>query len=237
MEFLLISLPTYTLCYCGYALTLLWSSCYSSHVIHCDCDCDCDVITCDHPSHQKKLWYCDKVMWLFPALHLVIVSPIKEKEKEKKRNINNDLAVLPSHVTTSLLGFLVLRNFSITRSMGLPCCPFHLYLLPSTLELPIFFPLLGLSPSSFFLLVSCPSIISNFFLTFPSIPGCIACPTIHIAFLLWTSLVILLAGMFLLHVLVLPHLPYLADIPSQILRSPLLHSLNSPFLPKYQIPP
>jgi len=29
-------------------------------------------------------------------LHLVVVSP-KEKEKEKKRNINNDLAVLPSH--------------------------------------------------------------------------------------------------------------------------------------------
>jgi len=81
IEFSLIPLPTYTLCYCGYALTLPWSSCYSSHVTHCDCD----------------LWYCDKVTWLFPALYLVVVSPIKEKEKEKKRNINNDLAVLPSH--------------------------------------------------------------------------------------------------------------------------------------------
>ena len=29
---------TYTLYYCGYALTLPWSSCYSSHVTHCDCD-------------------------------------------------------------------------------------------------------------------------------------------------------------------------------------------------------
>jgi len=28
-------------------------------------------------------------------LHLVVVSP--RKEKKKKRNINNDLAVLPSH--------------------------------------------------------------------------------------------------------------------------------------------
>jgi len=31
------------------------------------------------------------------VLHLVVVSPIKRKEKKKKRNINNDLAVLPSH--------------------------------------------------------------------------------------------------------------------------------------------
>jgi len=29
-------------------------------------------------------------------LHLVVVSPIR-KEKKRKRNINNDLAVLPSH--------------------------------------------------------------------------------------------------------------------------------------------
>ena len=178
MEFLFISLPTYTLCYCGYALTLLWSSCYSSHVIHCDCDCD--VITCDHPSHQKKLWYCDKVMWLFPALHLVIVSPIKEKEKEKKRNINNNLAILPSYDTTPLLSFLIPRNFSTTHSIGLPCCPFHFHLPLSILDLLNFLPLLGSSLSSLFLPVSCPSIISNFFLTFPNIPGCIVCPTIHI---------------------------------------------------------
>jgi len=29
-------------------------------------------------------------------LHLVVVSPIR-KEKKRKRNINNDLAVLPRH--------------------------------------------------------------------------------------------------------------------------------------------
>jgi len=88
MEFLLIPLPTYTLCYCGYALTLLWSSCYFSHVTYCDCD----------PWHDH-LWHCDKVTWLFPVLHLVVVSPIKRKRKRKEKNINNDLAVLPSHDT------------------------------------------------------------------------------------------------------------------------------------------
>ena len=36
MEFSLISLATYTLYYCGYALILPWSSCYSSHVTPCD---------------------------------------------------------------------------------------------------------------------------------------------------------------------------------------------------------
>ena len=139
-----------------------------------------DMITCDHPSHQKKLWYCDKVMWLFPALHLVIVSPIKEKEKEKKRNINNNLAILPSYDTTSLLSFLVPRNFSTTHSIGLPCCPFHFHLPLSILDLLNFLPLPGSSLLSLFLPVSCPSIISNFFLTFSNIPGRIACPTIHI---------------------------------------------------------
>jgi len=32
---------------------------------------------------------------ILPAPHLVVVSP--KKRKEKKRNINNDLADLPSH--------------------------------------------------------------------------------------------------------------------------------------------
>jgi len=93
MEFLLISLPTYTLYYCGYALTFLWSSCYSSHVTHCDCD-----LWHDHlwPS-VTPLWYCDKVTWYFPTLHLVVVSPIKWKEKKKEKNINNDLGIFLSY--------------------------------------------------------------------------------------------------------------------------------------------
>jgi len=49
----------------------------------------CNVTICDTPSH-----HCDKVTWYFPALHLVVVN---KKRKEKKRNINNDLANLPSH--------------------------------------------------------------------------------------------------------------------------------------------
>jgi len=96
MEFSLISLPTYTFYYCGYALILPWSSCYSSHVTPCDCD-----LWCDHmwPS-VTPLWHCDKVMWYFPTLHLVVVSP---KKKKKKRNIDNDLAILPSHDKVALL--------------------------------------------------------------------------------------------------------------------------------------
>ena len=47
------------------------------------------------------LWHCDKVTWYFPALHLVVVSPIR---KEKKRNINNNLAILPSHDTICRAG-------------------------------------------------------------------------------------------------------------------------------------
>ena len=123
------------------------------------------------------LWLCA----YSPALHLVVISPIR---KEKKRNINNDLAILPSHDTTLLLSFLVPRNFSTTHSVGLPCCPFHLHLPPSILGLPIFLPqflsLLGSFSSSLFLLVSCPSIVSNFFLIFPNIPGRIVCPIIYI---------------------------------------------------------
>jgi len=82
---------TYTLYYCDYALTLPWSSCYFSHVTHCDCD----VTICHHLS---PLWHCDKVTWYFPILHLVVVKKEKKrKEKKRKRNINNDLAILPSH--------------------------------------------------------------------------------------------------------------------------------------------
>ena len=85
---------TYTPYYCGYVLTLPWSSCYSRHVTHCDCDCDLTSVT--------PLWHCDKVMWYFPMLHLIVVN-----KKRKKKNINNDLANLPSHDRATLACLLV----------------------------------------------------------------------------------------------------------------------------------
>jgi len=41
----------------------------------------------------------------FPHSFLVVSSNEKRKEKEKKRNINNDLAVLPSHNIGSYTNF------------------------------------------------------------------------------------------------------------------------------------
>ena len=118
MEFSLISLPTYTLYYHGYAPTLPWSSCYSSHVTHCDCDPWCDHMW---PS-VTPLWYCDKATWLFSALHLVVVSPIKKrKRKEKEKNINNDLGVFPSHDRDSSFCFWVCwRYLSLHLSTSIP---------------------------------------------------------------------------------------------------------------------
>ena len=52
------------------------------------------------------LWYCDKVTWYFSVLYLVVISPIR---KEKKRNINNNLAVLPSHDKEPLDSYLYLH--------------------------------------------------------------------------------------------------------------------------------
>ena len=95
MEFSLISLPTYTFYYRGYALTLPWSSCYSSHVTPCDCDLWRDHLWLS----VTPLWHCDKVMWYFPVLYFVVLN---KKRKEKKRNINNDLANLPSHDMVSI---------------------------------------------------------------------------------------------------------------------------------------
>ena len=94
MEFSLISLPTYTLYYCGYALILPWSSCYSSHVTPCDCDMWHDHLW---PSVTPivTLWQSHMILSHAPPCSC----KSKEKEKEKKRNINNDLAILPSHDT------------------------------------------------------------------------------------------------------------------------------------------
>ena len=102
---------TYTLYYYGYVLTLLWSSCYSSHVTHCDCDHLWPSVT--------LLWHCDKVTWYFPMFYLVVVSP-KRKEKKKKRNINNDLAVLPSHDNKSDIFHHNNKNNQLKRQVWSP---------------------------------------------------------------------------------------------------------------------
>ena len=67
------------------------------------------------------MWHCDKVMWYFSMLHLVVVSPIrKEKKRKRKRNINNDLAVLPSHDRI----YFILLDFTIgTHSRDLLQAP------------------------------------------------------------------------------------------------------------------
>jgi len=79
MEFSLIPLSTYTLYYCGYALTLPWSSCYSSHVT----SCDCDIVTWPSVTIRHTivtLWQSHVI--LSHALPCSCKS--KEKEKEKK---------------------------------------------------------------------------------------------------------------------------------------------------------
>jgi len=65
---------------------------HGPHVTHYDYDPWCDHLW---PS-VTPLWHCDKVTWYFSTLHFVVISPIR---KEKKRNINNDLAVLLSYDT------------------------------------------------------------------------------------------------------------------------------------------
>ena len=95
MEFSLISLPTYILYYCDYALILPWSSCYSSHV------------TVTWPS--VTLWQSHVILSHAPPCSC----KSKEKEKEKKRNINNDLAILPSHDSSYQLICLISRPLLI----------------------------------------------------------------------------------------------------------------------------
>ena len=51
-----------------------------------------------HHTMMCDIVMCNFVMWHFPILLPCIVSP---KEKEKKRNINNNLAILPSHDISS----------------------------------------------------------------------------------------------------------------------------------------
>ena len=77
VEFSLISLSTYTLYYCGYVLTLPWSSCYSSHVTHYDCDYLWPFVT---PKKIVTLWQSHVILSHTPPCSC----KSKEKEKEKK---------------------------------------------------------------------------------------------------------------------------------------------------------
>ena len=83
--------------YHGYAPCLPQSS-GDPFVTSCDCDLwlHCDMTILWLLSHL-----CDSVTShvIIPMLYL----SNKRKEKKKKRNINNDLAVLPSHDTKALI--------------------------------------------------------------------------------------------------------------------------------------
>jgi len=78
--------------YCGYAPCLPQSSCPSGDPFVTSCD-----LWHDH--------FCDSVTShvIFPMLHL----SNKRKEKKKKRNINNDLAILPSHDKFCVIRFVL----------------------------------------------------------------------------------------------------------------------------------
>jgi len=87
-------------------LTLPWSLCYSSHVTHYDCD-----LWCDHPwpsvTPIVTLWQSHVILSHAPSCSC----KSNKKRKEKKRNINNDLAILPSHDNTSVIVFDIAQFF------------------------------------------------------------------------------------------------------------------------------
>jgi len=74
----------------------------------------CDLVMCHHltmthsPVTLVTLSYM--ILSRTPSLCSKSRKEKKRKEKKEKEKINNDLAVLPSHDTTPLLSFLVLRN-------------------------------------------------------------------------------------------------------------------------------
>jgi len=62
-----------------FPMVIMWLPCVTSHICDCDCDFGHVILSC--------------------TLYSYVVSP---KEKKKKRNINNDLAVLLSHDTDAI---------------------------------------------------------------------------------------------------------------------------------------
>jgi len=152
-------------------------------------------------THHVTLWHpnsCDYELCNTCDVTLSCTSPcvISPKEKEKKRNIDNDLAILLSHNTIPLLSFLVLRIFT-TCNKGQPYYSFCLHFLLSILLLlnllaEFLLPSPQLFPRFFFSLLVLLSSISNFFLIFPSILHHIFYPSIQIISSLWTSLAIFL---------------------------------------------
>ena len=150
---------------------------------------------CMMDDDKKPFVNWDKEAW---PVTLSCTSPcvISPKEKEKKRNIDNDLAILLSHNTIPLLSFLVLRIFT-TCNKGQPYYSFCLHFLLSILLLlnllaEFLLPSPQLFPRFFFSLLVLLSSISNFFLIFPSILHHIFYPSIQIISSLWTSLAIFL---------------------------------------------
>jgi len=80
-------------------IQLLYGLCTSFPHLSCDLSCNimwCYTVTSCHVT--VTVWH----LWHNTFLHLLLCSKSKIKEKKKKRNINNNLAILPSYDTPSL---------------------------------------------------------------------------------------------------------------------------------------
>jgi len=129
----------------------------------------------------------------FPYFAFIVVIQLNKRKRKLKMKIENNLAVLLSYNTIPLLSFLVPRIFPTICNMGQPYCLFHYLILSTPLLLIFLVQFLLLSQLflelSFSFLVNSSfigflSIFSNFFLTFPNIPGHISYLSIQIVFLL-----------------------------------------------------
>jgi len=119
MEFSLISLLLIHFYYCGYALALPWSSCYSCHVTHCDCDMTWPSVTIHHT-----------IVTLWQSHMILSHTPSCSYKSNKKRNINNDLAVLPSHNNLALEHVVFIKYLFFYLSAWPLCLTSLVLLLP-----------------------------------------------------------------------------------------------------------